>query len=405
MDITRHDFLENLPTVLKHISKSTFIAFDLELSGIPPQNRRNGSDRATLQDRYRAVKTAAEVYQILQVGITTVEEDPKNAQYLIRPFNFNLSPLVPDELGIDRDFTYSASAVDFLLRNNYDMSLPFTKGIPYLTQAEANKAKSLALKRLDRDAIPDIDLRADDHQARAFMKRTKASIEQWQSKNSSDSAERDVLEILDEKRPLNRFQRRLVHQLVRASFPTLTTLGRADSVAVQLKDQDDLDHYKYSVQRRVEAQLTQQTGFRWVADALAGRERGEMDVGMLGRKIDDEEPAKGFESFNGRIKDLFESCKRRRKVLVGHNCFLDFVFFYKFFYGDLPETVVEFQKLVHEIFPLVFDTKFMATYGPEGARYRSWQLAQIADVLAKEKRLVISKCKHDSGSTGDDFQT
>lgn len=49
-------------------------------------------------------------------------------------------------------------------------------------------------------------------------------------------------------------------------------------------------------------------------------------------------------------------------MLVGHNCFLDLVYLYKHFIGDLPDTVEEFQQKLHDIWPVVVDTKYMATH-------------------------------------------
>ena len=81
MDINNSNFNSSLLSLLRAISKAHFVAIDLELSGIPSHqihkpriagNRRTG--KATLQERYEDTKEAAEKYQVLQVGITCVEE-------------------------------------------------------------------------------------------------------------------------------------------------------------------------------------------------------------------------------------------------------------------------------------------------------------------------------------------
>lgn len=68
--------------MLEAIGNAHFVAFDLELSGI--QSRQFNSTRhrdagqegkQTLQQRYEELKGAAQRYQILQVGLTCVEED------------------------------------------------------------------------------------------------------------------------------------------------------------------------------------------------------------------------------------------------------------------------------------------------------------------------------------------
>ena len=82
MDVNRNTFQSQLPLILKAIAASRFVTLDLELSGIP--SRQIGQARApgrgedgkqTLQERYEETKKAAERYQILQLGLTCVEED------------------------------------------------------------------------------------------------------------------------------------------------------------------------------------------------------------------------------------------------------------------------------------------------------------------------------------------
>ena len=80
MDITGESFLQYLSTILYDISTCSFISLDLEFSGIPsrPGGVSNVNPRQTLQDRYTETRKAAEIYQILQIGFTTIHEDHKD---------------------------------------------------------------------------------------------------------------------------------------------------------------------------------------------------------------------------------------------------------------------------------------------------------------------------------------
>lgn len=82
MDVRPAQFQDLLPAILDAIASSSFVTLDLELSGIPGQqpNRpkavgEGSSERPSLQQRYEETRAAAEKYQILQFGITCVEED------------------------------------------------------------------------------------------------------------------------------------------------------------------------------------------------------------------------------------------------------------------------------------------------------------------------------------------
>jgi poly(A)-specific ribonuclease len=63
-------------------------------------------------------------------------------------------------------------------------------------------------------------------------------------------------------------------------------------------------------------------------------------------------------------------------LIVGHNLFMDLGFLYKTFIGPLPKNVQDFCKKINELFPMVVDTKYMATMntGPMGPRHNLKEL-------------------------------
>ena len=115
MDIDSSNFGAQLPSILKAISSSRFISLDLELSGIPSRQAGKTRDRLrdeggkqNLQERYAETKAAAERFQILQLGLTCVEEDIERGCYVMRPYNFYLSPMIERRLKVERDFSYQS---------------------------------------------------------------------------------------------------------------------------------------------------------------------------------------------------------------------------------------------------------------------------------------------------------
>ena len=82
MDVSSSNFQSLLPSILDAVATAHVVTIDLELSGIPGhqlnKSRLNGGNsggKPTLQQRYEETKTAAERYQVLQLGITCVNED------------------------------------------------------------------------------------------------------------------------------------------------------------------------------------------------------------------------------------------------------------------------------------------------------------------------------------------
>jgi hypothetical protein len=88
MDIQKSQFPQEILSIIQQVADSHFIAFDLEFSGVagrrkvPPGGKR---DKLTLQELYEDVKEAAEKYQILQVGLTIVQEDQDKGEKFIPP--------------------------------------------------------------------------------------------------------------------------------------------------------------------------------------------------------------------------------------------------------------------------------------------------------------------------------
>jgi len=78
MDVNGNTFRAILPSILGAISRAHFVSLDLELSGIP--GRQTGRGKQTLRERYDDTKKAAERYQILQFGLTCVEEDQQRGR-------------------------------------------------------------------------------------------------------------------------------------------------------------------------------------------------------------------------------------------------------------------------------------------------------------------------------------
>lgn len=79
MDISITSFESLLPRLLNDIAECQFVAFDMEFSGIATKSpgKKGRIDERTMQARYTEVKEAAEMYQVLQMGMTFVKEDRK----------------------------------------------------------------------------------------------------------------------------------------------------------------------------------------------------------------------------------------------------------------------------------------------------------------------------------------
>jgi poly(A)-specific ribonuclease len=96
-----------------------------------------------------------------------------------------------------------------------------------------------------------------------------------------------------------------------------------------------------------------------------------------------------MEALKKTIQSLQKALKNKLNILVGHNLFIDLIFIYKTFVGTLPDQVTEFNKRIHEIFPKVFDTKYLATQAGSSMRTKSG-LKDLCDELKTRHKPFIA---------------
>ncbi|KAF1942875.1 CAF1-domain-containing protein [Clathrospora elynae] len=383
MEVDAASFPHHLLGLFINISEADFVSFDLELSGIPSriQNKpQRGPGRFTLEERYAETKEGADRYQILQVGITCARFDFIANQYVLRPYNINISPLLDERMEFEREISFQSGACTFLLNNGFDLGAPFAKGVQYLSRGEAERAKNMAWDRLEnKNPVPDLQLKEGDVESLDFMRRIREAIAKWKTSNSSS------LEVTTHTglphQPLvpviTRFEKRLVHQLVRAEYPELVSMGRAECVRIiNLDPVREADNMR-RIKNRIKESILRQTGFRWIFEALV--KDGDIDQARISGEI----MTADAHGIRDRFDRAVERLKTKQPVLVGHNMFTDIVYFYRTFVGELPDTLQGFQDAIHELFPKIIDTKYLATHA-EGDLNASPTLQEIAEGISNQ---------------------
>lgn len=409
MDVTNTTFYPLLLEILTDVSNSHFVAFDLELSGVPSKQSAFAAQKPgarpgkpTLQQRYTETKEAAERYQILQIGLTCVQQDAESGKYVCLPYNFNLNPVVQERgLDIERIFSFQSGAVEFLLKVGFDISKPFVSGVPYLSRAEAKKARANAVRRNDKTAVADIAIKPTETETLAFLERVRGEVSAWHRNNGSLSPTHLNIGaggLSEAQHPgstqeLSRFEKRLVHQLVRAEFPNLVTISKPGYIQIVQYDQERED--RIAADRKIESdeRINRQKGFRWIIEALMGNDVSNIDLKECGRDANSGSPI-SFDMLGYRRQLSVAQARMRYKpaVLVGHNCFLDLVYLYHHFIGPLPKKIEDFQKYLHDYFPIIVDTKYMATHNC-GSINPASSLEQIAAQLNEQQEPVMELAK------------
>ncbi|ORX52687.1 CAF1-domain-containing protein [Hesseltinella vesiculosa] len=313
MEIYHGDFASKLPMIKEAIDACDFMAFDTELSGL---HRPGNTQHLDSRDfRYNELKEAADRFIIVQFGLCTFKWDQPSGRYFAQPFNFYIYPRgMYIRSGPSRVFHIQAQAFEFLAKQAFDFNKWVYQGIPYLTPDEEDVFVENR-RRLMSDNIPDIQV---DEKERGFLAAAVETIQNWVDKGHKDQNYVNI-----EAR--NAYQRRLLYQEVRNKFPDLSTEGRRGFIRIMRLDAKEQEKRTNEMEKQFQSDRTEAVGFRQVIDWMTSS----------------------------------------KKPLVGHNMLLDVAHVIGQFIQPLPDTKEEFKVLAHNMFPIMVDTKFLATCVPE----------------------------------------
>ncbi|PMD19394.1 CAF1-domain-containing protein [Hyaloscypha hepaticicola] len=398
MEVDQERFRKELLPILRNIANAAFVAIDLEMSGISTRPKFSSGDRShdvgksTLEQQYQEMKSAAEIFQVLQIGITCVEVDPEKEFYLARPYNFNVTPLSVDaaeekkvgDLRLERVFSFSSISSGFLHSKKFDFGKVFTHGIPYLSRDEEAACREEYNQRADIFAkLPYIPIRLDEPNTLAFYRRARRTIRDW-LRNPTPGA--PTVNVGNPDGPLNGYQRRLVYQLIRDEFPALKCMPRNDGAFMQVRVLDHEKEAQYQAKKLIEHndKIAKQKGLTWIFEALVGGDlsgiQPEWFASTSSDKLEDQLPYIKVE-----LAQIIAILQKKKHILVGHNVFTDLGFLYKTFIGKLPATVKNFQAEIHELFPTIFDTKYLLTHDNDSMNPR----ADLKDLLAPFRKVHV----------------
>lgn len=205
------------------------------------------------------------------------------------------------------------------------------------------------------------------------------------------------------ERGINGFQRRLVHQFVRAFHPDLVTISRGTFIQIVPFDKAREDANQARRDRAFEQNVETQIGLRWPVEAIAGGDLSGLTAGSFLIYVEGRQ-----ETVSKQLLELKATLQQKRAVLVGHNIFMDLMYFYQCFFGQLPDRVEDFQRALHRLFPVIIDTKYLATHGHTNPVLAKSSLEELAAELTplrfptiqtheNHAKYTFSKPAHEAG--------
>ncbi|EPT28730.1 CAF1 family ribonuclease [Toxoplasma gondii ME49] len=318
----RESWPTHLEALREVLAKAEFVALDVELTGLHMKNEKFlGVDRC-----YEAHCEGAKNFLPVQLGLCAARRASaaEPHKWILTPASVYMFPRDA------RLFQASTGTLMFLRENGFDFNKWLDQGIPFLrAQEEKEKRQALQvriddLEHLIKHRSRSATLRESQESSslldtsktedRELAASARAAIHAWLASSSPEPLHLPV------ESPL---QRLLLHSLVAAEFPSLYSLS------VKVGDRRVLAIYQ-SEEEVYEEQLR---GLR--------------------------EDIHRVEELRG-VRQLLDDVSDQKLLVVGHNCFYDFLHIFQTLYADLPQSVSEFKTTWTQLFPATFDTKLIA---------------------------------------------
>ncbi|XP_065055422.1 pre-piRNA 3'-exonuclease trimmer-like [Rhopilema esculentum] len=337
VDITKSNFELKYDDIAKAIEKSAFIAFDAEYTCLVLNNSLKPSLFDTGEVRYQKLKKIVTQSSMCQIGISLyIPSDQKQNSYSVQTFNVYL---FPQPFGpLDAKFVCQASSVAFLCEHSFDFNKFMYEGVTYLNKdQEENLRKMHQLGRI-KHSCDSMKLRDyDQNELRLLLD----DISQWRyGAKTGDSREYSA--------PDQGINQYVLLADLQERFKDVICQVKSEKVV--LTKSDDVEKVRKSYNAEFERIFQIEIGFSRV----------------------------------------FKKISSSRKPIVGHNCLTDLLFMFEKFHKSLPDNYKDFKKELHNLFPVIFDTKMISfclrkTMRDETALFNETNLSDLYNMLSSNQ--------------------
>uniref|UniRef100_A0A8D0FKJ5 PARN like, ribonuclease domain containing 1 n=1 Tax=Strix occidentalis caurina TaxID=311401 RepID=A0A8D0FKJ5_STROC len=250
-------------------------------------------------ERYLKARQSVQRFTVTQLGKCCSGTENNLPRYVVHSYNFFL---FPSTLGVtDVEFTLSASSIQFLSHYGFDYNKFLKDGIPYMNEVQEKILSQHLLagswkvsSALDRD----------------MLKKAVDEVTSWIA--AAEEEETMILQDLS-----------------------------------GVKQGASLRHLK-----QWEAELPNDCSFQVMVKKVSPHHRQLLENSPYDycQKELILLSARGF-------TNLFQTLVKAKKPLVGHNMLMDLMHLHDKFYRPLPESYDEFKRNIHNLFPVLIDTK------------------------------------------------
>ncbi|KAJ7960940.1 poly(A)-specific ribonuclease PARN [Quillaja saponaria] len=391
-NVTKLNFDASLAELRHHVRASDFVAIDLEMTGITSAPWRDSFEFDRSDVRYLKVKDSAEKFAVIQFGVCPFRWDSCNQSFVAHPHNFYIFPRQElPSFGTSYEFLCQTASIDFLAKYQFDFNACINEGISYLSREQEEEAKQCSNLTYDGELsdmwcnLKDVrDIPLVSMVDILFTERMKTKFSEWcdgllqdrrgevQFQRTSEDSKQQLQVVFFKMRPalsLDGFtshQLNLIQLVIKKHFKDLSYVSvnnensSLQHLVVYTDSKDDLKllmkEVKDEQHKGAEMKIQAAIGFRHVIDLLSSE----------------------------------------KKLIVGHNCFLDFAHVYSKFIGSLPLTAEVFVSSINNYFPHIIDTKMLlnANYVLQQRMRKSSTSLSSAFVLLCPQIAINSRSTH-----------
>ncbi|XP_018346792.1 PREDICTED: poly(A)-specific ribonuclease PARN-like domain-containing protein 1 isoform X1 [Trachymyrmex septentrionalis] len=307
IEVTNQNFNKVYPHLEQTLKNASFIAIDGEFTGIEGDDIRN-SLFDSIHERYEKNRNHIQPYIIIQFGISAFQRVHDENKYTTEAFNFFLLPrTIPSK---NRHFLWQIASLEFLTMYGFDFNKLAYNGISYLDQVD----KTLLEQQLQENTLFNNVEQSISYKEEDDVKNAVTQIFEW-LKTTSDEV--DSIKVESPTPTLQYF----MHKELRKRFSNIWTFS-GNNVIIVIKVPPE-------------------------SRQILEQEEGSILENAL------------FESYVGFSK-VFDLLVTLKKPIIAHNAFLDFMFVHQQFYKPLPQKYIDFKNNIHQLFPTIYDTKFLS---------------------------------------------
>jgi hypothetical protein len=307
MKITSKSFREKLPLIVEAIQSCDYYAIDTEYSGFATSQRDKTCPYDSLQSRYQKIKFLCQNHLAWQIGLSAFKFDTNTGSYKCKTFSLLVFPT--GSAISTWSFIITSNALKFLCKHHFFFYKTTTEGIGF---QQAVKEKEVIKGVLLNKSSVHASKIHPGKETQEEISKIKERIDDWLLKEEG-SIQIECSEFLR-------------NYFIESNY------------LKHLNVNTKIEFNKLIITKNISISLTEDKNKPNTTSKSPYNDREEMGLSLL-------------------VGELVK-CK---KPLVGHNFIHDLAFFYYQFIDDFPETHEQFKEKLHECFPIIYDTKIIAS--------------------------------------------